>query len=54
MRILSAREAAIASQSVPESPAALKKLQQQPQKERLVARWLRDENNQLYCQWVKE
>ncbi|MDY6783439.1 MAG: hypothetical protein SW833_13010 [Cyanobacteriota bacterium] len=28
--------------------------QSQPQKERLVARWLRDENNQLYCQWVTQ
>lgn len=25
-----------------------------PRKHRLVARWLRDENSQLYCQWVIE
>ncbi|MBE9115512.1 hypothetical protein IQ249_06320 [Lusitaniella coriacea LEGE 07157] len=25
-----------------------------PTKKRLVAHWLRDENNQLYCQWETE
>ncbi|WP_164674553.1 hypothetical protein [Spirulina subsalsa] len=23
-------------------------------KPRLIARWVKDEKNQLYCQWVKE
>jgi hypothetical protein len=26
----------------------------QPRRNRLVARWLTDENSKLYCQWVIE
>jgi hypothetical protein len=25
-----------------------------PHNERLVIRWLRDENSKLYCQWTRE
>jgi hypothetical protein len=27
---------------------------QKPSKKRLVAHWVRDENNKLYCRWVNE
>jgi hypothetical protein len=50
MGIQFARKTAIA----PTAPVESTKAQPQRQKERLVARWLRDENNRLYCQWVTE